>query len=132
MSALLVGAVGGPAFAHHSYAMFDRQKQMTVTGTVAKFEWVNPHVFLWVYVKKQAGTGYDLYAFETGSPGLLKRHGWEKSAFKLGDKVSIRYFPLKDGSQHGGSFIQARFADGKTISGDGIAVSTGAVEETIR
>lgn len=120
-----------PLFAHHSYAMFDRDKQLTVDGVVAKFEWTNPHVFVWVYVRKPAGPGYDLYAFETGSPGVLTRHGWSKRSFSAGEKITVRYFPLRDPTAHGGSFIQARRADGTTLSGDGLAVSSGAVKETI-
>ncbi len=106
----------GVAFAHHSYAMFDTAKATVVSGTVAKLEWVNPHVFLWVYVEKPDVRGeYDLYAFEGGSVGSLTRSGWTKHTFKAGDKVSIHYFPLKDG-RTGGQMFKAVRADGTQLT----------------
>jgi hypothetical protein len=107
------------AWAHHSYAMFDGSKTLTVNGTVAKVEWMNPHVFVWVYVANaQAKTGYDLYAFENGSPNVLTRVGWSKTALTVGEKVSVEYWPLKDG-RHGGHFVQATRADGQVLVGTG-------------
>ncbi len=107
-----------PALAHHSYAMFDGANTRTVSGTVAKLEWTNPHVFLWIYVPKPAGTGYDLYAFENGSVGVLMRLGWSKESFKAGDKVSVEYWPLKDG-RPGGHFHKATYSNGTVIEGAG-------------
>ena len=77
----LVAAVfllfAGPALGHHSYAMFDGSRTVTVTGSVAKVEWANPHVFIWVYVpNSKASNGYDLYAFSSASTNLLSRNGW--------------------------------------------------------
>ena len=80
----------GSAFAHHTYAMFDGTATRTVSGTVAKLEWKNPHVFLWVYVPSRENAGkYDLYAFENGSPSVLSDHGWTPTVLKPGDKVTI-------------------------------------------
>jgi hypothetical protein len=91
---------------------------LVVQGSVAKLEWVNPHVFVWIYVRKPDGQdAYDLYAFENGPIGMLTRYGWTKNAFKIGEKVSVQYFPLKDG-RTGGYFIKATRVDGTVLVGD--------------
>jgi Family of unknown function (DUF6152) len=107
------------AMAHHSYAMFDLSKRSTVNGTVAKLEWGNPHVFVWLYVANSKGK-YDLYALENGSISILSRYGWTRQTLKAGDKATIEYLPLKDG-RNGGYFVKAKFADGRILSGDPFA-----------
>ena len=122
MKALVVAAallLTSSAWAHHSYAMFDGSKTLTVKGTVAKLEWMNPHVFVWVYVPNaQAKDGYDLFAFENGSPNVLTRVGWSKTSLTVGEKVSVEYWPLKDG-RHGGHFVRATRSDGQVLVGTG-------------
>src|SRR5688572_1696516 len=87
--ALAVAAVA-TAGAHHSYSMFDGTRTLTVAGTVAKIEWTNPHVFVWVYVPNaKSETSYDLYAFENGAPTALAREGWSKTTFATGEPVTI-------------------------------------------
>jgi Family of unknown function (DUF6152) len=117
LGAALLGA-SATAWAHHSYAMFDMSQPRTVNGTVAKIEWVNPHVFIWLYAKKQGQqSGYDLYAFENGPIGTMAHFGWTKQAFKIGERVTVEYFPLKDG-RTGGYFVKATRADGTVRVGD--------------
>jgi thiosulfate/3-mercaptopyruvate sulfurtransferase len=107
------------ARAHHSYAMFDGGKTLTVAGTVAKLEWSNPHVYVWVYVPNpRASSGYDLYGFENGSTGVLARLGWSKSSLVVGEKITVEYWPLKDG-RTGGHFVKATHADGRVAPGAG-------------
>ncbi|MEJ1963753.1 MAG: DUF6152 family protein [Gammaproteobacteria bacterium] len=121
LCSILAGVAMSPAtgWAHHSYAMFDGTKTLTVNGTVAKLEWANPHVYVWVYVPSPASaTGYDLYAFENGSTGVLSRLGWSKATFTVGEKIAVDYWPLKDG-RHGGHFIKAIHADGRVALGAG-------------
>jgi hypothetical protein len=114
-----------PAVAHHSYAVFDLSKRLTVAGTVAKFEWTNPHSYLWVYVPKPGNPKeYDLYGFENGSPTMMSRLGWTKSILKAGDRVSIEYAPLKDGRQ-GGHLARVTLADGRVLGGDPMAPGGG-------
>jgi hypothetical protein len=118
-----IGALGfvaaSTAGAHHSYAMFDGTRQLTVKGTVAKLEWTNPHIFIWVYVPNAAAeNGFDLYAFENGSPNVLARLGWSKTTFAAGEELTIEYWPLIDG-RTGGHFFQATRADGSLIRGAG-------------
>jgi hypothetical protein len=108
-----------PTSAHHSYAMFDATKTLKVAGTVAKLEWMNPHVYLWVYVPNPAASsGYDLYAFENGSTGVLSRLGWSKSSFTTGERITVEYWPLKDG-RPGGHYIKGTHADGRVSPGAG-------------
>ncbi|HEV7633286.1 MAG TPA: DUF6152 family protein [Steroidobacteraceae bacterium] len=107
------------ALAHHSYVMFDGSKTLTVSGTIAKLEWRNPHVFVWVYVPKaSAPTGYELYAFENGSTNVLAKLGWSKTTFAAGEKVTVDYWPLRDG-RAGGHLVKATHADGKVSLGAG-------------
>ena len=114
VAALLVAPVlvSRPLLAHHSAAMFDDAKVVEVTGTVKELQWTNPHVWLQVVVDdKGKKTEWSL---EGGSPNSLSRQGWRATSFKAGDVVTVRFNPMKDGSA-GGSFIGAKFADGKTM-----------------
>jgi hypothetical protein len=107
------------AAAHHSYSMFDGTRTLTVKGTVAKLEWTNPHVFVWMYVPNLAvENGFELYAFENGSPNVLSRAGWSKDTFAAGEELSIEYWPLVDG-RTGGHFRQATRSDGSVLRGAG-------------
>ena len=118
---IVVAALGftAVAAAHHSYSMFDGTRTMTVKGTVAKLEWTNPHVVIWVYVPNPAAAnGFDLYAFENGSPNVLARSGWSKDTFAAGEELAIEYWPLLDG-RTGGHFRQATRADGSVLRGAG-------------
>ena len=118
--ALLVAASPvAPLLAHHSYLMFDGTRTSTVTGTVAKVEWMNPHVYVWVYVPKPAAPAkYDLYAFENGSINVLSRLGWSRSSFAAGDKVTVEFNPLKDG-RTGGHLTQVTDGKGRVLKGAG-------------
>jgi hypothetical protein len=110
-----------PTLAHHSYSMFDMSTSVVVEGSVAKHEWVNPHTFVWLYVEKKGQPGqHDLYAFENGPIGMMVRQGWSKDTLSVGEKITVQYFPLKDG-RTGGYFIKAVFADGREILGDKFA-----------
>jgi len=105
----------GLALAHHSYAMFDGSGTSKFTGTVAKLEWRNPHAFVWVYVRTPDKTDtYDLWAFENGSPSVLQGHGWTKDSLKVGDKVEVEYWRLRDGSI-GGHCEKFALSDGSTL-----------------
>ena len=90
---------GAPAMAHHSFAMFDMAKSSTIEGTVQKFEWSNPHC--WLFVVVPGDKGGTSYGFEMQSVGELLRRGWTKTTFKVGDKVKIQFHPLKDGTPAG-------------------------------
>lgn len=113
-------ALAGAAHAHHSYAMFDSSRVVALSATVAKFEWTNPHAFVWAYVPKPGG-GHTLYGFETGSPLRLEHAGWARDTVKPGDKVLIEFYTLKDG-RAGGNLLRMTRADGTSVRGQGTAV----------
>jgi hypothetical protein len=100
---LLVAA--SPASAHHSFAMFDFTKVVTITGTVKEFQWANPHVVLWVNVEGKDPKTPDVWWLEMTSPGNLTRTGWNRKALSPGDKVVVELNPLRDGKL-GGALIK--------------------------
>ena len=110
----LAAAGAAPALAHHSFAMFDFQASKTVTGTVEQFDWTNPHTFIWLQVPTGANGVTERYGFEGMSPNYLGRRGWSKSTLKPGDKVTVQYHPLKDGSK-GGTYQKVMLQDGKEL-----------------
>jgi hypothetical protein len=124
--------LSSPAWGHHSYAMFDGSKTLTVSGTVAKLEWSNPHVYIWIYVPNaRSPTGHDLYGFSTASTNVLSRHGWSRNTLKAGEKVSVDYWPLKDG-RTGGQFVRAVHDDGRVTWGRGGPNGVNDPREVIR
>jgi Family of unknown function (DUF6152) len=104
-----------PVQAHHSFGMFDRSKQITISGSVRKFDWANPHVIILVDVlDPKAVNGAVRYTVETGSPSKCADLGWKFNEFKPGDKVHMTIYPLRDG-RPGGSFVRATMEDGKIV-----------------
>jgi Family of unknown function (DUF6152) len=104
-----------PASAHHSLtAEYDPTKSFTVTGTITKLEWVNPHVFFYADVKDDTGNVVP-YTFGSLPPGLLRRAGVIRSMFNVGDVVTFDAYVAKDGSKHLGYVTAIHFADGHTI-----------------
>ena len=101
-----------PALAHHSFAMFDQSKQMTLEGTVHEFQWTNPHSFIELDVA--IGGKVQRWAIELNSPNNLTRQGWRRTSLKAGEKISVRIAPLRDGPP-GGLFLDLRKADGKVL-----------------
>ena len=121
VAAVAAVAFAVPAFAHHSFAMFDQEKTITLKGTVKEFEWNNPHVWLRIMVMDQA-TGKPLqYAFEMGSVARSTYDGWKRDSVKPGDALTITIHPLKDGSR-GGMYLAAELADGHKFGRTGPAV----------
>jgi hypothetical protein len=115
--ALLVSALafgGAPwAWAHHSHAMFDTSREVTVTGTVTSFVYRNPHVFLYVDVKTDNGA-VENWSVEMSNIGNMESRGIYASTFKVGDVVTVKVNPLKDG-RTGGNYTSVTTADGKTL-----------------
>jgi len=95
-------AASWPAFAHHSFAVYDRSQTLTLKGTVKIFQWTNPHSVVWVLVQPEGGGEPQEWSFETTSPGVLTRDGWTRNSIKPGDRVSVEFYPLRDGSHGGG------------------------------
>lgn len=117
----------GLASAHHSFAMFDQTKRVTLKGTVTAFQWTNPHAFIQMSVVNAAGAKEE-WSIELNSPNNLKRQGWSSTSLKAGDQVSLDTFPLRDQSDHmGGLFVQVTLADGKVLKENAFANARGPV-----
>jgi hypothetical protein len=119
IAGLLVVGVRSAA-AHHSFAPFNLEVEKTISGTIKKFDWTNPHTWIWLDVTNEKG-GVDTWGIEGMSPNYLARRGWSKNSLKFGDKVTIVIRPLRDGSP-GGMFVKATLADGRELRPTGQAV----------
>jgi len=114
----------GAALAHHSFAMYDATKVVTVKGAVKSFQWSNPHVIIWLMGAPITGGPPQVWTIELTSPGNLTRIGWTRKSLNIGDEVEIQIAPLRDG-QAGGSFKTAKLlATGKVLTAN--LVSPGA------
>lgn len=107
-------AVSAGASAHHSYAMFDRSRLVTVSGTVIELQWTNPHAWLQVQVKQPDGR-YVQYGFESNGPDFLRRSGWTRRSVTVGEIVTVAYHPLRDG-QAGGELDSVTLPKGHTLT----------------
>jgi Family of unknown function (DUF6152) len=114
VTALLALMASGSAAAHHSFAMFDMQNELTLTGTVREFQFTNPHCFLQLLVADPAIAGE--WSIELGAPVHLQRVGWKRNTVRPGDKITIKVNPLRNG-QYGGNFISGIGANGKPLGG---------------
>lgn len=104
-----------PALAHHSFAMFDMTKNVSVEGTVKDFQWTNPHVWIDMLVQDPTNGQAVEWSIEGSSPNILERGGWKRDSIKIGDKISVVVHPLKKGD-NGGSLVSAA-VNGQTIGG---------------
>jgi uncharacterized protein DUF6152 len=111
-------AASVPAAAHHSFASFDRSKQVTLTGVVKEFQWTNPHAWIQVVVT-DAQQRQTEWGVECGSPNMMARTGWKSRLLQPGDIVTLTVNPLLDGRPNG-SLVRIMLADG-TVLGPGDA-----------
>ena len=114
---LFAAASLGSAAAHHSFAMFDADKTVTMKGTVKELEWTNPHSWLRIMVVDQAGKSVQ-WGLEMGPPARQIQRGWKPDSLKPGDSVTVNIHPLRDGSR-GGQLVTATLPDGRTVGGAG-------------
>ena len=103
------------AFAHHSAAMFDAGKEITLTGTVQEFQWMSPHCWIQLLVPDEAhpNAAPAEWGIEMDNPTGLSRHGWKPSSLKAGDHVVVVAHPLRDGTS--GAQVVSVTKDGKLI-----------------
>jgi DNA/RNA endonuclease YhcR with UshA esterase domain len=93
-----LAAAAGAASAHHSFAaQYDANKPITLTGTITKVEWTNPHTYFYLDVVDDRGKVVN-WAVEGGAPNVLYREGWRPTSLKPGDKVTISGSRARDGS----------------------------------
>lgn len=114
MFALGLAVLVAPALAHHSFAAeYDDKKPVTMTGTVTKVEWLNPHARFYIDVKDDSGKVTN-WEFELGSPNGLMRKGWTRNSLKPGDVVTVDGYRAKDGSNLGNART-VNLADGRKV-----------------
>jgi hypothetical protein len=120
--ALWAGAVA--VSAHHSFAaQYDRDKTITLNGTVTRLEWMNPHVYFYLDVKDEGGV--TKWAIEGGAPTSLYRNGWRKDSLKVGDVVTVHGYLARDGSKLA-NMRAAVLPDGREVLGGQQYYGTGA------
>lgn len=113
MAAAIVCFAGGIAFAHHSFAAFDMTAEKTVTGTVKKVDWTNPHIWIWLDVQENGAT--TTYAFEGMSPNFLERRGWTRQTLPAGTKLTVQFRPMRSGKP-GGMFVTGKLTSGTVLT----------------
>ena len=115
---LLAGALAAgmsaaiPASAHHSFAMFDQTKIITLEGVVREFQWTNPHAFIELSVRDNGQLR--VWSIELNSPNNLRRQGWRRNSLHQGDRITLRANPLRDGHT-GGLFLDLEKEDGTML-----------------
>ena len=111
--ALTALLIVGTAFAHHSPIVFDRTRQVTITGTVTEFRWGNPHSWIHIDVADKDGKVGN-WSIEMDPASHLAREGWRSSTLKPGDKISVVVYPLRN-DEKGGQYISVTLPDGKKL-----------------
>lgn len=110
---LALVVIAGPADAHHSFASFDRSKEVTMTGVVREVQWNNPHTWIQVVVTDEKGRKTE-WGFECGSPNMMSRTGWKRTTLKMGDRVVVVGNPLKNGRPNA-SLVKITLPDGRVL-----------------
>lgn len=105
--------VAGPALAHHSFAMFDHTRTLTLKGTVTKFQWTNPHAYIEMDVPGSDGKTTH-FTIECTSINMMQRLGWRSNMIKAGDQVKATVAPLLSG-QPGGLLLDVILPDGRKL-----------------
>ncbi len=110
--------------AHHAFAAeYDQNKPVTVSGTVTKFEWINPHAWLYVDGKDESGK-VTSWSFEMGSPNGLIHRGWRRTELKKGDRITVEGYHAKD-SRNVANASTVTMPDGRKLFG-GFQTTPGA------
>ncbi len=108
-------AAARPTHGHHAFATeFDANKPLTVTGTVTKVEWQNPHTWFYIDVADENGN-VATWGMELASPNLLMRNGWTRSSMQIGDVVTVEGFHAKNGSNNGNARSVVMTASGTRL-----------------
>lgn len=120
LSLAAAAAVAAPVAAHHSFSMFEMDKDVTYAGVVVDWKWQNPHVHFTVLVKPGAGVDpqtIGTWDVEGGSVNIMARQGWTRASYKAGDPVKLVGHPMKDGAK-GISLFYAIKPDGSRLYHD--------------
>jgi hypothetical protein len=110
----LLLSIAGSAIAHHSPAVFDRTKQIKLSGVVKEFRWNNPHSWIELSVRNEKGE-LEAWSVEMGPPTYLVKAGWKSSTIKPGDEVTIQAHPLRT-NEKVGQFVSITLASGQVLT----------------
>ena len=113
LTAVGTALIAPAATAHHSFAMFDRTRTVTVSGTVREFQWSNPHAYIQLTTTNAAGRTVE-YSLEMGAPMYLYARGWRPRTLRAGMPVSVVINPLRSGAA-GGVVLDVSDANGNPI-----------------
>jgi hypothetical protein len=114
VSLLAASAGAARLLAHHSFAMFDRTNNLTLTGTVTQFQWTNPHAYIEIDVPDGANPAKH-WTVELGSPSILMQGGWKFSDVKPNQTITVILSPLRNG-EPAGLLVRITLADGRILS----------------
>jgi hypothetical protein len=107
-------ALASPAsFAHHSPAVFDRNREIVVTGVVTEFHWGQPHSWIHMSVANDAGA-VESWTIEMDPASHLRRRGWNAATVKPGDRIAVTVHPLRSG-EIGGQYVSVELPGGKVM-----------------
>jgi len=125
-SAVLFFAAAMPAHSHHSFAaQYDASKPITLTGTVTKVEWTNPHVYVYIDVRDEKSGDVAKWALEIGGgPNSLIRQGWSRDSLKADDVINVEGSLARDGSRLANAQSIVLAATGKKVFSSPIPVET--------
>jgi Family of unknown function (DUF6152) len=115
----LAVCASGAVLAHHSFAMFDHDKQIKLVGTVTEFRWQNPHVYIHLEAPDPKGKQRH-WTIEGANPGILNRIGWKFNMIKKGDHLTVVVAPLRTG-EAGALLKQVKLPDGRKFANGGPA-----------
>ncbi len=100
------------ASAHHSAAMFDQESTVALEGVVTRFDWANPHVYLFMEARDASGAMVE-WQFEADSTAIMTRDGWAPTTLEAGDPVSIRAHPGRDAGRFHAQLVSLVTEDGQ-------------------
>jgi len=116
LAGLAIAGMTLPASAHHSFAAeFDRDKPITLTGTVTKLEWTNPHARIYIDVKDDKGKVVN-WVTEVENPNTMAKRGWARNSFKAGDEVTVTLEPARS-EEPVGRTLKVVLPDGRVLVG---------------
>jgi hypothetical protein len=117
---LMIAGSSGSVVAHHSFSMFEMDKNVTYTGVIVEYKWNNPHVHFTIDIKPDTGVDQATvgrWDVEGGSTNIMTRQGWNRATLKPGDPITLVGHPMKDGSKGISLFYMIK-PDGKRMYHD--------------
>jgi len=119
LAAALVAFACAPSFAHHSSAGFDQNAEIALSGVVTKYEWANPHVYIFLDGTETTSQRHATWEIEGPPPSILKLKGWTPATLASGERVTVAAHPARDASRNAALLVSVTKADGTTLSRSG-------------